>query len=88
MPPETRPVLRAADALAGRLTYADLIIAAAGDAPTNSAPVRGFEYVAQGSEKFWEIGLDEATITVRFGRIGTNGATQTKDLGTEGRARW
>ncbi|HWO18570.1 MAG TPA: WGR domain-containing protein [Kofleriaceae bacterium] len=30
------------------------------------------------SNKFWEIGLDGKTVTVRFGRIGTTGQTQVK----------
>lgn len=48
--------------------------------------MRRFEFVGDGSEKFWEIDRDEAAVTVRFGRIGTNGQTQTKDLGNEAAA--
>ena len=33
--------------------------------------MRGFEYVGGGSEKFWEVEQDGATVTVRFGRLGT-----------------
>lgn len=43
--------------------------------------MRGFEYVGGGSEKFWEVGQSGAAVTVRFGRLGTAGQTQTKDLG-------
>ena len=45
--------------------------------------VRRFEFVGGGSAKFWEIGSHGAQVTVRFGRLGTNGQTQTKDLGSE-----
>ena len=48
--------------------------------------MRRFEFIGDGSEKFWEIGRDGAAVTVRFGRIGTNGQTQTKDLGTDAAA--
>ena len=48
--------------------------------------VRRFEFIGGGSEKFWEVGRDGAEVTVRFGRIGTNGQTQTKDLGSDGAA--
>jgi predicted DNA-binding WGR domain protein len=44
--------------------------------------VRYFEYLGGGSEKFWEIDQDGTTVTVRFGRLGTNGQTQVKELGT------
>ncbi|SFQ96353.1 WGR domain-containing protein, predicted DNA-binding domain in MolR [Lentzea waywayandensis] len=42
--------------------------------------MRRWELVADGSAKFWEIGQDGATVTVRFGRLGTAGQTQTKEL--------
>ncbi|MDX8140677.1 DUF4132 domain-containing protein [Lentzea sp. BCCO 10_0061] len=42
--------------------------------------MRRWELVANGSAKFWEIGQDGATVTVRFGRLGTTGQTQTKEL--------
>jgi len=34
----------------------------------------------------WEVERDGAEVRVRFGRLGTNGQTQTKDLGTEAAA--
>jgi predicted DNA-binding WGR domain protein len=49
--------------------------------------VRTFTYVADTSRKFWEVDRDGASVTVRFGRIGTKGQTQTKDLGTPDKAR-
>jgi DNA ligase-1 len=44
---------------------------------------RYFEFVEGKSSKFWEITLDGTSVTVRFGRIGTNGQTQTKTFGDE-----
>ena len=38
---------------------------------------RHFELVEGKSSKFWEIAPDGTSVTVRFGRIGTNGQTQT-----------
>jgi predicted DNA-binding WGR domain protein len=40
--------------------------------------MRRFELVEGTSNKFWEVALDGADVTVRFGRIGTNGQTKTK----------
>jgi predicted DNA-binding WGR domain protein len=37
-----------------------------------------FEYIDADSSKFWEIEVSENTHTVRFGKIGTNGQSQTK----------
>ena len=45
--------------------------------------MRRFEYIGGGSEKFWEIDRAGASVTVRFGRIGTAGQTQVKDLGSD-----
>jgi len=48
--------------------------------------VRHFEYVGGTSSKFWEISRSGTEVTVTFGRIGTNGQAQVKDLGTESAA--
>ncbi len=42
---------------------------------------RYFEFVDDKSSKFWEIAVSDKEVTVRFGRIGTNGQTQTKTFG-------
>ena len=42
--------------------------------------MRRFELVEGKSSKFWEVETDGKTLTVRFGRIGTNGQTQTKEF--------
>ncbi len=39
---------------------------------------RHFEFSDGRSKKFWEVTVDRRTVTVRFGRIGTAGQTQTK----------
>ncbi len=41
---------------------------------------RYFEFVGGTSAKFWEISTRGNEVTVRFGRIGTEGQTQTKTL--------
>jgi predicted DNA-binding WGR domain protein len=43
-------------------------------------PKRYFEFVGGTSAKFWEIGTSGNQVTVRFGRIGTDGQTQVKEL--------
>ncbi|HEV2819011.1 MAG TPA: DUF4132 domain-containing protein [Solirubrobacteraceae bacterium] len=48
--------------------------------------MRRFEYVGGTSAKFWEIKRDGTEVTVRFGRLGTDGQTRTKDLGTRAAA--
>ncbi len=48
---------------------------------------RYFEYKDAKSDKFWEIDLQKSSYTVRFGRRGTEGQVQTKDLGTEDAAK-
>ncbi|MFK0255005.1 DUF4132 domain-containing protein [Streptomyces sp. NPDC090445] len=46
-----------------------------------------WEYVGDGSAKFWEGGVDGTSVTLRFGRTGTTGQTQVKDFGTAEEAR-
>ncbi|MBX7207638.1 MAG: DUF4011 domain-containing protein [Verrucomicrobiaceae bacterium] len=58
-------------------------------APPPQQPVattlRRFEFIEGGSQKFWEIGQTGCDMTVRYGRIGTNGQTQTKTFPDEAR---
>ncbi len=42
--------------------------------------MRRFELVGGGHNKFWEISQSDTQVTVHFGRIGTKGQTQSKDL--------
>ena len=39
---------------------------------------RYFEFIGGTSAKFWEISTSGGEVTVRFGRIGTQGQTQVK----------
>jgi predicted DNA-binding WGR domain protein len=41
---------------------------------------RRFEFVGGTSAKFWEVGVSGASVIVRYGRIGTQGQTQSKSL--------
>jgi predicted DNA-binding WGR domain protein len=50
---------------------------------------RYFEFVgedksrkSEAAAKFWEVAVDESKLTVRFGKIGTNGQLKEKDLGS------
>ncbi len=44
--------------------------------------MRRFEFVGGSSSKFWEVSQTDTEVTVRFGRIGSDGQTQTKDCGS------
>lgn len=48
---------------------------------------RLFEFHEGSSDKFWEITLDGTSHTVRYGRVGTDGQTKTKDFPSEDKAR-
>ncbi len=41
---------------------------------------RRFEFIEGTSSKFWEVSSSGTNVTVRYGRIGTNGQTQTKSF--------
>lgn len=57
------------------------------ESPAPAAPTsqRRFEFIEGGSKKFWEIGQTGCDMTLRYGRIGTNGQTQTKTFPDEAR---
>ncbi len=61
---------------------------APGDAAPEAPPgaVRHFEFIGGSSQKFWEISITGSSFTVRFGRIGTAGQSQTKAFADEARA--
>ncbi len=42
--------------------------------------VRRWEFVGDGSAKFWEAEAEGTTVTVRYGRVGAQGRTQPKEL--------
>ncbi len=49
--------------------------------------MRTFELIDQSSHKFWEIQVEGNTHTVRYGKIGTDGRTQTKEFASAEEAR-
>ena len=57
--------------------------------PSSAAPptTRHFEFKGGASRKFWEIALDGNAFTVRFGRIGTAGQTQSKTFADAAKAK-
>lgn len=48
--------------------------------------MRRFEFAEGNSNKFWEIERSSSSLTVKFGRIGANGQTQTKSFASEAAA--
>ena len=58
--------------------------------PVSRAPSgagRYFEFIGGSSRKFWEISVAGKSFTVRFGRIGTAGQSQTKTFADEAKAQ-
>ena len=58
-------------------------------APTSAASqtARRFELVEGSSSKFWEAARDGCAVTVRYGRIGSDGQARTKEFSSEEVAR-
>lgn len=44
---------------------------------------RYFEFVGGSSAKFWEVTTSPSSVTVRFGRIGTSGQSQTTPMASQ-----
>src|SRR5262249_56906863 len=63
------------------------VSAPASSPAAGSGTKRYFELVEGNSSKFWEISLDGTDVTVRFGRIGSDGQTKTKSFSDEAAAR-
>ena len=55
-------------------------------ADAGSGNVRYFELVDDKSAKFWEINHDGLSVTVRYGRIGSDGQTKVKEFADEDKA--
>jgi predicted DNA-binding WGR domain protein len=53
---------------------------------TTRASKRRFTYVEGRSDKFWEIVVDGAEVSVRFGRNGTSGQSERKVFPAAGEA--
>ena len=49
--------------------------------------MRRFEFVEGSSSKFWEVEVAGDALTVRYGRIGTQGQTQTKAFASAAKAQ-
>ena len=47
---------------------------------------RRFEFVSGSSAKFWEIANNNREVTIRYGRIGSAGQTQTKSFPSDAAA--
>ena len=58
-----------------------------GDEGGESGGARRFEFSEGSSNKFWEIRVEGESHTVRFGKIGTDGQTKTKDFESVAAAR-
>lgn len=56
-------------------------------APSASPTARRFELVEGSSNKFWEVARHGCTVTVRYGRIGSDGQAKTRELASEDLAR-
>jgi predicted DNA-binding WGR domain protein len=54
---------------------------------STGASTRRFEFVSGASCKFWEISTSNNSFTVRFGRLGTTGQSQTKSFANDASAR-
>jgi DNA ligase-1 len=79
-----KPKAAAAPASAAKPAQAAAPTQTATTASSTAAPgKRYFEFVDSGSAKFWEISTDALTCTVRYGKIGTNGQTQTKEFAND-----
>ena len=48
---------------------------------------RRFEFVGGSSAKFWEIQVAGKDVTVLYGRLGTDGQSQTKSFASESKAQ-
>ena len=44
---------------------------------------RYFEFIGGNSRKFWEVTVTDSDVTVRYGRIGTDGQSKTKSFSDE-----
>jgi predicted DNA-binding WGR domain protein len=56
-------------------------------AVSTSGAVRRFEFIGGSSRKFWEISQAGNSFSIRFGRIGTAGQSQTKTFADEASAK-
>jgi predicted DNA-binding WGR domain protein len=70
------------------LAVANVPTPAPGPTPSAASPAtRRFELVEGSSSKFWEVARDGSRVAVRYGRIGGDGQSKTKELASEDLAR-
>ena len=69
---EAKPAAAAAASIAAANSHSQ--------ATETIARPRHFELVEGSSSKFWEVSVSDREVTVRFGKIGTQGQTQTKSF--------
>lgn len=86
--PEVRPVVTEE----APLTAPTSTLAGPPPTPTSAAvsgagSVRYFEFIGGSSQKFWEISVTDNSFTVRFGRIGAAGQSQTKSFADQEKAK-
>jgi DNA ligase-1 len=62
-------------------------VPAPGPAVSGPQTARRFELAEGSSNKFWEVARDGCAVTVRYGRIGTDGQARTRELASEELAR-
>lgn len=62
-------------------------VPASATASAEAGAPRHFECTEDGASKFWEISVSAADLTIRFGRLGTNGQSQTKTFANAEAAR-
>ncbi|MFO1042898.1 MAG: DNA ligase [Planctomycetaceae bacterium] len=55
-------------------------VAATPSGSASGSTTRYFEFQDEKSAKFWEISINDTDVTVRYGRIGTQGQTQVKSF--------
>ncbi|AKU94568.1 DNA ligase (ATP) [Labilithrix luteola] len=75
---------------AGRMSARAAALASASAPASASASASGaryFEFVEGTSSKFWEILLEGASFTTRYGKIGTDGQSATKSFANEDKAK-
>ncbi len=46
-----------------------------------------YEYKDAKSHKFWEVSVSGKTVKIRYGKVGTDGQTSVKELGTPAEAK-
>ena len=49
--------------------------------------MRRFEFVEGTSSKFWEVQVEDKTVTVRYGRIGAAGTAKPKEFASVEKAK-